>query len=469
MSDAYLNFANSAFGARVAGLLGLPKPVPLERFEPGQQVIDGEVLVAAGGEPQLLPVLLDAFVAMQARTLAHASVPGWTAMANRLGQMSGPWGTGEHSSGPLKAVVFDATGLRSVAQGEALYACFHAAVRSIQACGRVVVIGRPSEDCTDPSQAAVQRALEGFVRALGKELKRGITAQTVLVAPGAEHHLEGTLRFLLSPRSAYVSGQVIRVGPYAGPSPSPCDWARPLAGRQIMVTGAARGIGAAIAETLARDGARLVCVDVPQSQDALQSVAERLQGKALALDITQPEAAAQLAEVAKLGGGWDGVVHNAGITRDKTIARMAPHLWNTLVQVNLMAPETITQTLLDAGALRPQARVVCVSSISGIAGNVGQTNYAFSKAGVIGLVQGLAPRLSVQGMAINAVAPGFIETQMTAAIPLTLREAGRRMNSMGQGGQPVDVAEAIAWLLSPASQGINGQVLRVCGQSLIGA
>jgi len=236
-----------------------------------------------------------------------------------------------------------------------------------------------------------------------------------------------------------------------------------------MVTGAARGIGEAIAQTLARDGARVVCVDVPQAQDALRAVAQRLQGTALALDITDPSAAATLVEAARADGGWDGVVHNAGITRDKTIARMAPHLWNTLVQVNLIAPETLTQALLDAGALRPKARVVCVSSISGIAGNPGQTNYAFSKAGVIGLVQGLAPRLAGQGMAINAVAPGFIETQMTAAIPLAIREAGRRMNSMGQGGQPVDVAEAIAWLLSPASQGVNAQVLRVCGQSLIGA
>lgn len=467
MADAYLQFANSAFGARLARMLGLPQPVPLARFVPGESVIDGEVLVAAGGQPQLLPVLLRALAAMEARTVAHASVPGWTALANQAGLMSGPWGVGEQPGGPLKAVVFDATGLRNAAQGEALHACFHAAARSLQACGRVVVIGRPPEDCKDPRQAAVQRGLEGFVRALAKELKRGITAQTVLVAPGAEQRLEGTLRFLLSPRSAYVSGQVIRVGEYAGPTP--CDWAQPLVGRQVMVTGAARGIGAAIAETLARDGARVVCVDVPQAQDALQAVAEGLRGRAIALDITHADAAATLVEAAKADGGWDGVVHNAGITRDKTIARMPPHLWNALVQVNLGAPEAITQALLDAGALRAKARVVGVSSISGIAGNPGQTNYAFSKAGVIGLVQALAPRLAAQGMAINAVAPGFIETQMTAAIPLAIREAGRRMNSMGQGGQPVDVAEAIAWLLSPAAQGINGQVLRVCGQSLIGA
>jgi len=470
MADAYLQFANSTLGARLADLLGLPRPVPLARFVPGEPVIDGEVLVAAGGQPQLLPVLLQAFASMQARTVAHASVPGWTALANQAGLMSGPWSVNAQPGGPLKAVVFDATGLRTAEDGQALHSGFHAAMRSIQACGRVVVIGRPPEDCSDPRQAVVQRALEGFVRALAKELKRGSTAQAVLVAPGAEARLEGTLRFLLSPRSAYVSGQVLRLAPAdAADAAPPCDWAQPLAGRQIMVTGAARGIGAAIAQTLARDGARVVCVDVPQAQDALQEVAAGLQGRALALDITQPEAAARLITAARLDGGWDGVVHNAGITRDKTLARMAPHLWQTLVQVNLVAPELLTQALLDAGALRPGARLVGVSSISGIAGNAGQTNYAFSKAGVIGLVQALAPRLADQGMAINAVAPGFIETQMTASIPLAIREAGRRMNSMGQGGQPVDVAEAIAWLLSPASQGVNGQVLRVCGQSLIGA
>lgn len=112
-----------------------------------------------------------------------------------------------------------------------------------------------------------------------------------------------------------------------------------------------------------------------------------------------------------------------------------------------------------------------MSSISGIAGNLGQTNYATSKAGVIGLVEATAKLLNSQNhnMTINAVAPGFIETQMTAAIPLAIREAGRRMNSMSQGGLPVDVAETIAWLASPASGGVNGNIVRVCGQSLLGA
>jgi 3-oxoacyl-[acyl-carrier protein] reductase len=140
-----------------------------------------------------------------------------------------------------------------------------------------------------------------------------------------------------------------------------------------------------------------------------------------------------------------------------------------VVNVNLSTQERINAALIEAGALNTGGRIVCVSSISGIAGNMGQSNYAFSKAGVIGMVQSMAPQLAASGITINAVAPGFIETQMTAAVPFTIREAGRRMNSMGQGGLPVDVAEAIAWLASPASSGLNGNVVRVCGQSLIGA
>jgi len=112
---------------------------------------------------------------------------------------------------------------------------------------------------------------------------------------------------------------------------------------------------------------------------------------------------------------------------------------------------------------------VTVSSIGGIAGNRGQTNYGASKAGVLGIVETLAPELAQRGATINAVAPGFIETQMTAAMPIGPREAGRRLSSLSQGGLPVDVAETIAWFASPASTGVNGNVVRVCGQSLLGA
>ena len=220
---------------------------------------------------------------------------------------------------------------------------------------------------------------------------------------------------------------------------------------------------------MAREGASVICLDVPQAQEGLDAIAAKVGGTALALDIGAADAPQQLVAAALAQGGWDVVVHNAGITRDKTIANMKEHFWLMVVNVNLSAQERINDALIAAGALQSGARIVCVSSISGIAGNLGQTNYALSKAGVIGMVQSTAPLLAANGVTINAVAPGFIETQMTAAIPFALREAGRRMNAMSQGGLPQDVAEAIAWFASPASSGLTGNLVRVCGQSLIGA
>jgi 3-oxoacyl-[acyl-carrier protein] reductase len=238
-----------------------------------------------------------------------------------------------------------------------------------------------------------------------------------------------------------------------------------------VVTGAARGIGAAIARVLARDGAHVVAVDVPAAGQALAEVANEVGGTALQLDVTAPDAAARLvAHLRERHGGVDVVVHNAGITRDKLLVNMDADRWNSVMAVNLQAQLDLTQALLDAdGVLRPGARVVCVSSQSGIAGNRGQTNYAASKAGVIGMVRAWAPTFGARGATINAVAPGFIVTEMTGRMPVGTREVGARLNSLQQGGLPVDVAETIAWLAQPASGGVNGQVVRVCGQSVLGA
>ena len=208
-------------------------------------------------------------------------------------------------------------------------------------------------------------------------------------------------------------------------------------------------------------------LDVPAVKDALDALAARLGGRGVALDICAEDAPARLIEA--LPDGLDILVHNAGITRDKTLAKMSDNFWNSVIDVNLKAPQVLTQALLEAGKLNNNGRVVLIASISGIAGNLGQSNYATSKAGLIGLAQAWAPALSPRGISINAVAPGFIETRMTAAIPFTLREAGRRMNSMGQGGCPQDVAEAVAWFAQPGSGALTGQVLRVCGQSVLGA
>ena len=442
MSDRYSQLVNAPVVATVAKQLGLPQPAELDRYRAGDPVVSGPVLsgAAPGGRlGKALAALLDEIKAERAGT-----------------------------EGPAKALVFDATGIADSTELVELQRFFYPAVSRLRRSGRVVVLGTPPAAAGSPRAHTAQRALEGFVRSLGKEVGgRGATAQLVLVDPGAEDQLGSTLRFLLSPRSAYVSGQVVRVS--AGVAPAPAiDWARPLDGKTALVTGASRGIGAAIARTLARDGARVVGLDIPPMADELRAVTDEIGGEALGLDITAAEAPERIADHFA-EGGVDIVVHNAGVTKDRTIAKMPEERWTQLMEINLSSEERIDDALLDAGRLNPNGRIVCVSSMSGIAGNSGQTNYAASKAGVIGMVEALAPELAGRGATINAVAPGFIETKMTAAMPIGPREAGRRLSSLSQGGLPVDVAETIAWFASPASTGVNGNVVRVCGQNLLGA
>ncbi|ASL42559.1 3-oxoacyl-[acyl-carrier-protein] reductase FabG [Burkholderia sp. AD24] len=497
MNDSYLNFVNSPFGARLARSLGLPKPEVLHRYRADQPEFGGMVALGAGREPHLLDALANLVASIGVTSVAHESAGLWVPLANRRGLMTGRFEAAEGGShGKLAALLFDASGIEDSSQLEPLHGFFHDTLRSLGKCGRIVVLGRPPERCAKPRQWTAQRALEGLTRSLGKEARRGITSNLVYVEHGAESGIEATLRFFLSPRSAYVSGQVVRIGT-AGESassgagdlshasdtglssgainaaspalpPPGFDWTQPLAGRRAVVTGAARGIGAAIASALAAEGAHVIGIDIPSARDALEATLRQLNGTALAFDIAAPEAPAQIA-AALDEQGVDIVVHNAGITKDKTIAKMTEAAWQNVIDINLGAQERIDDALLAAGILRDGGRIVAVSSISGIAGNLGQTNYATSKAGVIGRVQSMAPHLRARGITINAVAPGFIETQMTAKIPLAIREAGRRMNSMSQGGQPVDVAQTIAWLAHPGSAGVTGQIVRVCGQSLIGA
>ncbi|HVX32718.1 MAG TPA: 3-oxoacyl-ACP reductase [Solirubrobacterales bacterium] len=442
MPDRYSQIVNAPFLSTVARQVGLPRPVDLDRWQPGSPVVAGPVLsgAAPGGRlERALKKVLDEIG------------------AERAG-----------AEGKVKALVFDASGIADSTQLVELQRFFYPAVPRLRRSGRVVVLGTTPALAGSARAHTAQRALEGFTRSLAKEIGgKGATAQLVYVEPGAEDQLDSTLRFLLSPRSAYVDGQVIRIAKGVVPAPE-IDWDRPLAGKTALVTGASRGIGAAIAATLGRDGAKVVGLDVPQAQADLRAVVEALGGEALPLDITAEDApekiAAHFAE-----GGVDVVVHNAGVTRDRTIAKMPEERWAQLMEINLSSEERINDALLDSKRLNPNGRIVCVSSMSGIAGNSGQTNYAASKAGVIGMVESLAPALAKKKATINAVAPGFIETQMTAAMPIGPREAGRRLSSLSQGGLPVDVAETIAWFASPATTGVNGNVVRVCGQSLLGA
>lgn len=444
MTDHYQGFTQSALGRQVTKLLGLPQPARLERYVEGAPLVDGTV--ALGGRGRVvdeLPGILD--------SLGIASTTDTTGDAT------------------FKALVLDATGLTDATELVELRDFFTPLLRRLDRCPRVVVLGTPPEQTTGAERVA-QRALEGFTRSLGKEIGRGGTVQLVYVAEGAEGAVHSTLAFLLSPKSAYVSGQVVRIGAHGSTRVADVDdWIRPLAGRVALVTGASRGIGEQIARVLHRDGATVVGVDVPQAASELQALMRELDGDHLVLDITAKDAPHRIARhLSERHGGVDVVVHNAGITRDKKLANMAEDRWESVIGVNLAAPERITRHLLEEKVVNDNGSIVGVASIAGIAGNVGQTNYAASKAGVIGLVDSLADELD-RGITINAVAPGFIITQMTAAVPFATREVGQRLNAMAQGGLPVDVAETIAWLASPGSTAVNGNVVRVCGQMMLGA
>jgi 3-oxoacyl-[acyl-carrier protein] reductase len=452
MSDKYQGFTQSPIGKLLVKNLGLPSPMRLERYTPGAPLVEGTVLVGGRGRlVESLPGLLD--------TLGITS----TAIKPDADSEGG---------GKLKGLVLDASGLTSSTDLVALREFFTPVLRSLEACARVVVIGTPPE-LVQGGERVAQRALEGFTRSLGKEIGRGSTVQLVYVADGAEGGLASTLGFLLSPKSAYVSGQVVRIGAQSTDTDVPVVGVHaPLAGKVALVTGASRGIGEEVARVLARDGATVVGVDVPQAASDLQVLMKELGGDWLTLDITGKDAPQRIAHhLQTKHGGVDVVVHNAGITRDKKLANMDDARWESVIAVNLTAPELITRELLDQGLVNDHGSIIGVASIAGIAGNVGQTNYAASKAGVIGLVDSLADELAEdgKGITVNAVAPGFIITQMTAAVPFATREVGQRLNAMSQGGLPVDVAETIAWYANPASSLVNGNVVRVCGQMMLGA
>ena len=439
MSDLFTTIVSSP----VARKVGVPQPTRLRRYEPGMPLCDGPVLVAGGG--RFAEGLTSWLAGVGVTTVSTAS----------------------DAEDKVGAVVLDLSAAVDPAELDQLRLLGAPAVKALRRNGRVVVIGTDPENLTDVAEVTTQRALEGAVRSLGKELRGGATANLVLARGDAQHGVRSAVEFFLSGRSAYVDGQVVHVDESTS---ADADALRPLEGKVAVVTGAARGIGAEIAKVLARDGATVVAVDVPAAGDALARVANEVKGTALQLDVTSDDAGRRIVEHAtSRHGGLDVVVHNAGITRDKLFVNMDDDRWRSVMEVNLRSVLRMNDAILGEGGLSEGGRIVCVASIAGIAGNRGQTNYGASKAGVIGLVTALSRQVADRGITVNAVAPGFIETEMTARIPFATREIGRRMNSLQQGGLPKDVAETIAWLVQPGAAAVTGQVVRVCGQSLLGA
>ncbi len=452
-TDLFSQIVHSAPGNFLAKQLGVPQPETLRRYRPGEPPLAGSLLI--GGEGRVV------------EPMRAALAEDYDVVSANIG---GRW------ADSFGGLVFDATGITEPTGLKGLYEFFTPVLRNLAPSGRVVVVGTTPDETGSAHEQIAQRALEGFTRSLAKEMRRGATVSLVYLSPAAKPAatgLESTLRFILSGKSAYVDGQVYRVG--AADSSPPADWDKPLDGKVAVVTGAARGIGATIAEVFARDGAKVVCVDIGKdggaASDELGVIASKVGGTALTLDVTAPDAVEKMTEHIRdnHGGKLDILVNNAGITRDKLLANMDEARWDSVVAVNLLAPLALTEGLADNGTLADDGRVIGLSSMAGIAGNRGQTNYAATKAGMIGLTDALAPKLGEKGITINAVAPGFIETKMTEAIPLATREVGRRLNSLYQGGKPVDVAETIAYFASPASNAVTGNTIRVCGQAWLGA
>lgn len=436
----------SRLGKSVARKAGLSDPPTLRR---GDSPPTGPVAVAAASRSDYAQQVLSAIGCDTTIALRDTPESDTPTYEQRLG-----------------AVIVDAIGLTSLGELEEVRAALRPALKALEPSGRVVLIARPASG--EWEQHAVAQALDGIVRSVAKELRRGATANLLLVEEGASVAAsKSTLEFLLSGRSAYVSGQVWKI---ANTSTTEIDEAS-LEGKVVAVTGAARGIGAEIARVVAARGARVLCIDIPMAGESLAAVANEINGVAIQLDITESNAGQTIAQHAARWGGLFGIVHNAGITRDKLLVNTDAERWASVLQVNLQAQMAINTTLLSPGlegGLVEGGRIVGVASTSGIAGNRGQANYAASKAGVAGLVRAMAPDLAARKITVNAVAPGFIQTEMTAKIPFVQREIFQRTNSLGQGGLPVDVAETISYFLQPDSTAITGQVIRVCGQNVVG-
>jgi len=235
-----------------------------------------------------------------------------------------------------------------------------------------------------------------------------------------------------------------------------------------IVTGAGRGIGHAIAMRLAKEGARVACVS--RTDNNAQKTASEINAlrpdmaKAYAVDVADHAAVQKIGEeILQDFGRVDVLVNNAGVTRDGLSMRMSCEDWDTVIDTNLKGAFNFCQAMIRSMVKQRRGRIINISSVTGLTGNAGQTNYAASKAGLIGFTKSLARELASRGITVNSVAPGFIVTDMTDVLPDQVKEAIRAKIPLGKLGQPEDIAAAVAFLASEEAGYITGQTLTVDG------
>ncbi len=321
MTDRYLELANANLTKTIFDGLGLPTPVRLKREDHSSaHKLSGHVLVGCTEDGSFAKVIS----------------PCW-----RL-----PDDIAEPDNQAKVSLVFDASGISTTEQSSQLYQFFSQHLSSLALCGRVIVIGHKPQALTDTTHATLQRGLVGFIKSVAKEIgRKGATANLLYIDKGGKTAIEAPLRFLLSAGSAFMNAQVINVGKPVVKVTG--DWARPLEGKSVVVTGAARGIGLAISQVLARDGATVIGIDVPQAADDLNGAMAAINGLSLPLDITTEDAADLLVQFClDHNSQLHSIIHNAGITRDKMLSRMTSVQWDLLMQVNLGAAQRINDALL---------------------------------------------------------------------------------------------------------------------------
>ena len=242
-----------------------------------------------------------------------------------------------------------------------------------------------------------------------------------------------------------------------------------LTGKIALVTGASRGIGAAIADTLAAAGATVI--GTATSESGAAAIQERLAqwgGQGRALNAAEENGIETLiADIEKTFGKLDILVNNAGITRDNLLMRMKEEEWDDIMQVNLKSVFRASKAVLRGMMKQRSGRVINITSVVGTMGNAGQANYAAAKAGLIGFSKSMAREVGSRGITVNCVAPGFIDTDMTRALPEETRKMFEAQTALGKFGNPQDIADAVLFLASDQAQYITGQTLHVNGGMLM--